>query len=92
MPTALDSRLVAAAKREPMTVAHRGRTVTLTASTARAFMITADLAVVEEGEIIGYITPYSNTEHGAVRARYFLIGGAPEVFRTLEDALDEIFG
>lgn len=91
MPTALDTRFVGAAKRQPVTLEHGGRTVTLSASTARSMLIHADLQVVEDGELLGYITPYSENEHGAVKARFFSLG-APRVFRTVEDALDEILG
>lgn len=50
----------------------------------------AELEVAEGGIVLGYLTPYSSTERGAVSVRRHHPGILPRVFRTLDDALDEI--
>lgn len=89
MPTYLTDEFVRSAQREPVTIQHGDRTVILQNNTWRYGIYSAELAVVENGDIVGYITPYGTNEHGAVRAR--LAGMVlPAAFRTLDDALDEI--
>ena len=90
MPIYLTADFVSAAQREPYTVMFGDRPVTLRATTATgALGMRAELEVVENDEVVGYITPYSHDEHGAATARTF-DHIAPTLFRTLDDALREI--
>jgi hypothetical protein len=70
-------------------VEHKGESLTVRQSNRRAGMQQAELEVVRDGEVIGYITPYTRDERGAVAARDFG-APAPVIVRTLENALDEI--
>lgn len=90
----LDEEFVRAAQREPFKVIYGDkREIMLRATTATRLFgglpSRADLEIVENGKIVGYITPYSNSEHGAVRASFYEMG-LPRVFRTLDEALREV--
>lgn len=90
MTIPLTAEFVSAAQNEPYTLTFGERPVTLRATSATGAMgIRAELEVVENDEVVGYITPYGPDEHGAVKARVFDFV-APVVFRTLDDALREI--
>jgi len=72
-----------------MSVEHRGRTFTVRMSDARAGLVAAYMEIVEGDEVVGYLTEYGNSESGAVPAH--LLGyGLPQIFRSLEAALDHI--
>lgn len=88
MTTYLTAEFIASIQHEPRTLTFEGRELTLRRSTARAGLLPAELDVVEDGTVLGYITPYGADEHGAIPARLF--GMAPRVFRELEPALREI--
>lgn len=90
--TSLSPQFIRAAQRDPITVLHRGVDVTLRDTNAAIHGLVgykAELAVVVDGDVVGYITPYSEAEHGAVKASGFGVG-MPALFRDLEGALDEI--
>ncbi|WP_455904692.1 hypothetical protein [Microbacterium sp.] len=89
MTTYLTEQFIAAIRHEEHTFTLDERELTLRESSARAGMLKAELAVVEEGAVIGYITPYGANEHGAIAAHLFT-GMPPRVFRELEPALREI--
>lgn len=90
----LNDEFVRAVQREPLKVTYgEKREVTLRSTTATRYFgglpSRADLEIVENDEVVGYITPYSDSEHGAVRAQLFDLG-LPRVFRTLDEALREV--
>lgn len=92
MVTYLTKQFVQTAQRNSYTVSFGEREITLRASYYRApgpFGWLAELEVVEGDRILGYITPYGDDEHGAVKASYAGVG-APALFRTLDDALREV--
>jgi hypothetical protein len=90
MAISLTADFVAAAQREPYTVMFGDRAVTLRATTATgALGMQAELEVVENDEVVGFITPYARNEHGAATTRTF-DHVAPTLFTTLDDALREI--
>lgn len=87
--TNLDEKLVQSLRQSARTFDRGGASYTLQATRARAGLVVADLEVVREGDVVGYITPYTDREHGAVRAGLF--GQVlPRVVSTVEAALDEI--
>jgi hypothetical protein len=92
MPIYLTTEFIRDAQREPFIVMFGDREITIEATEARQRRpngMLAELQVVESGVIVGYLTPYGETEHGAIRASLFSVG-VPQIFRTLDDALREI--
>ena len=92
MATNLTRQFIQNAQRDSFSVEFRGRTITLAATYERApgpLGYLAELQVMEGTSILGYITPYGDDEHGAVKVQLFGVG-APAVFRTLDGALAEI--
>lgn len=88
----MDSAFVRSAQANGFTVKYGDRHVVLQATRARVsgpLGYQAELEIVVDEEVVGYITPYGENEHGAVQARMFGIG-APALFRTLDDAVREI--
>lgn len=92
MTTYLTRQFVQDAQRNSYSLTFDGREITLAATEERtfgSFPFVAELQVEEGGAVLGYITPYGDNEHGAVRERLF--GQiAPALFRTLDEALLEI--
>ncbi len=87
--TNLDANLVQSLRKTAQSFERNGVSFTLRATGARAGLFAAELEVVRDGEVVGYITPYSDREHGATKAALFGIT-APRLFGTLEEAIDEI--
>lgn len=89
MTVPLSDQFVAATRQKAIEVSYAGRTLTISASNAVTGLIRAELVVRDGETVLGYITPYSSSERGATKARFFGMG-APRVFSTLEEALTEI--
>ena len=90
----LNDEFICAAQREPFKIIYgETREITLRTTTAARYIgrlaSYAELEILENDKIVGYITPYANNEHGAVKAQLF-DAGLPRVFRTLDDALREV--
>ncbi len=90
----LSDDFIRAAQRESFNVRYVDeREITLRGTTAIRYFsgLTshAELEIVENDQIVGYITPYSSSEHGAVQAQGLDLG-LPRLFRTLDDALREV--
>lgn len=90
----LNEEFIRAAQREPFKVIYgNDREITLRATSATRYIgrlpSRAELEIVENDQIVGYITPYAENEYGAVKAQLFDVG-LPAVFRTLDDALCEV--
>jgi hypothetical protein len=87
--TNLDKHVVQSIRQSPRTFERDGASCLISASSARAGLVSAVLEVVVDGEVVGYITSWSDSEHGAVKAGQF--GNVmPQLFRSVEAALDEI--
>lgn len=86
--TQLDGSFIRQTQASPLDIEWQGRTLTLGPTAYRPGGIVAELEVREADTVVGYITAYSEYEHGALPAR--LIGTAPKLVRTLADALNEI--
>jgi len=88
----MTNQFIQEAQRSGYSLTYDGREIALAATQERTWGsagFTAELEVLEGDAVVGYITPYTDDEHGAVSERRF--GQvAPAVFRTLEDALREI--
>ena len=87
----LDTSFVEGAQREPVSVLYGNWEVTFRQTTAATNAHGAHnpvLEVASNGKVIGYITPYSGREFGAIAAH--LLGGMPHIVPTVEDALREI--
>ncbi|MEL4317435.1 hypothetical protein WJX64_00300 [Leifsonia sp. YIM 134122] len=92
MTTWLTEEFIAGAQHEPLAVTFGEHDLTLRRSAARRDGTPgygAELEVVEGDVVLGYITPYSEHEHGAVRADQFHVA-LPVLHRTLDGALGEI--
>lgn len=90
----LDNAFIAAARNEPFSIEYRESIYTFRATNAVRYLgpatSHADLELIDaDGNVVGYITPYTDREHGAVQAR-FLDVGTPRLVRTIEDAVREI--
>ncbi|GAA4762437.1 hypothetical protein [Microbacterium gilvum] len=81
----LTDEFVRSCRSTPFEVTYGDRDITIRRTRAQG----AELEVVEGDVVIGYLTPYGSTERGAISARHHP-GILPRVFRTLDDALDEI--
>jgi hypothetical protein len=91
--TRLDSKFVAGAKKSPIDYDHGDHTVRFQRTTARdqsePNAPRAELEVTMEGHTIGYITHYTDEEHGAISAEQ-LGEVVPPTFRTVEGALEQL--
>lgn len=91
--TRLDSRFIEDAQKKPQRFSHGNHEVRFAASKARdkaePGSPRVELVVTMHGRVIGYITPFSDDEHGVVSAEQF--GEiVPPTFRTVEGALEQL--
>lgn len=91
--TRLNSKFVAKAQVSPVDYDHGDHTVRFQATEAKDDAEPgdprADLEVTMDGHTIGYITPFTDDEHGAISAEQ-LGEIVPPTFRTVEGALEQL--
>lgn len=91
--TRLDSRFIQDAQKRPLDFDHGEHTVRFEASPARdesePNAPRVELAVSMGGTVIGYITPFTDDEHGVVSVEQ-LGEIVPPTFRTVEGALEQL--
>lgn len=87
--TYLDESFVSRAKHADVSVQYDGEMYRFTGTTASSGLMAADLAVYRGDQLVGYITPYSKVEHGAVKSGDFGFG-LPRLFRSVEEAIAEL--
>jgi hypothetical protein len=91
--TRLDGKFVAGAQKAPVEYDHGDHKVRFQRTTARDESETGDpqaeLEVTMGGHTIGYITHYTDEEHGAISAEQ-LGEIVPPTFRTVEGALEQL--
>ena len=91
--TRLDSRFIEDARKRPIEFDHGSHVVRFEATTARdeaePGAPSAELVVVMGDAVIGYITPYTDDEHGVISADQ-LGEIVPPTFRTVEGALEQL--
>ena len=85
----LDDDFVSAAREHRISIDLNDKTYEFAATDATDGSVTADLEVRRDGVVVGYITPYSHSERGAVKATA-LSTGTPAVFHTVEGAIEAI--
>ena len=91
--TRLDNKFIEDARKKPIELEHGEHTVRFEATASRdeaePNSPSADLVVMMGDNVVGYITPYKNDEHGAITAEQF--GEiVPPTFRTVEGALEQL--
>jgi hypothetical protein len=91
--TRLDNKFIEGARKRPIELDHGDHTVRFEATSERdesePGTPSADLVVLMGDNIIGYITPFKDDEHGAISAAQF--GEiVPPTFRTVEGALEQL--
>jgi hypothetical protein len=91
--TRLDNRFIEDARKHPIRFDHGDHVVLFKVTKARddaePNAPRAELAVVMGKTVIGYITPYTDDEHGVVSADQ-LGEIVPPTFRTVEGALEQL--
>jgi hypothetical protein len=91
--TRLDHKFIEDARKKPIEVIHGDRTVRFEATTARdesePNAPKVELAVVMDDRVIGYITPFTEDEHGVVSSAQ-LGEAVPPTFHTVEGALEQL--
>lgn len=91
--TRLDSKFVAGAQKSPVDYDHGDHKVRFQGTEARDAAEPGDpraeLEVTMGGRTIGYITHYTDEEHGAIAAEQ-LGEIVPPTFRTVEGALEQL--
>src|ERR1700761_2616394 len=91
--TRLDNRFIEDARKRPQKFDHGDHVVFFKATkardTAEPGAPRAELAVVMDDTVIGYITPYTDDEHGVIAADELGKSGPP-TFRTVEGALEQL--
>lgn len=91
--TRLDSRFIEDASKHPLTFEHGEHKVVFEATAARdesePNAPTVELKVLMGDTVIGYITPFTDDEHGVVSADQ-LGEVVPPTFHTVEGALEQL--
>jgi hypothetical protein len=91
--TRLDSRFIEDARKKPIDFDHGDHVVRFEATDARDASEpgdpTAELAVFMNDSVIGYITSFTDDEHGVISAEQ-LGEIVPPTFRTVEGALEQL--
>jgi hypothetical protein len=91
--TRLDTKFIADAQKKPIELQHGDHTVRFEATTARDTAEPnaprAELVVMMGDTVIGYITPFSDEEHGVITPDQ-LGEIPPPTFRTVEGALEQL--
>ncbi len=92
--TSLSSTFIAGTQHSPVSIQFADRDILMRNTNARtggALGYGAELQVVDGGEVVGYITPYSDDEYGSIKASMF--GQIlPRLCRSVDEALHEILG
>jgi len=91
--TRLDSKFVEDARKSPIEFDHGDHKVRFEATSAtdesEPGAPRADLAITMGGQLIGYITPFTDDEHGVISADQ-LGEVVPPTFHTVEGALEQL--
>jgi hypothetical protein len=91
--TRLDSRFIEDAQKHPIDFDHGDHTVRFEASPARddsePNSPRLELAVLMHDHVIGYITAFTDDEHGVISVEQ-LGEVVPPTFRTIEGALEQL--
>lgn len=91
MPVFLTPNFIQHAQRTPVRVDYKDMELVIEATSVRAGFLIPELQIRNGDTVIGYITPYTENEHGAVQAQQLGVA-PPPLFRTLEEAVREIAG
>jgi hypothetical protein len=91
--TLLDKKFIDQAQKSAIEVEHGSHVVRFEAADTNTELTplgpAAELSVAVDGNLVGFITSYSDDEHGVVPVGE-ADGAAPKTFRTVEGALEQL--